>query len=599
MSLRGDTYNMGKRVRVRKLTKKEWIIAGAAALVIIALLVTVGAVKKSRQASAIAQNGTHIVERGNVSLTITGSAAVEPYERYEIIAKASGDIIEAPFEVGDYVEEGQTVYQFDASETDISMQKQRISLDSSKTSYENALKDADKLYITAKASGIISDFDLEVGDDVKAGQKACTINNTVLMKVTVPFSDAQAKMISVGDRATVSSSVHMTNISGTVTHKEANSRATQSGAKIVNVTISFENPGALTSGMTVGAAVGDMISSGSGVIEESDMGEALCEAEGTVTNIYHTNGDYVKKGEAIARISSDTITNSIKNSKNNYDSAKLNMQDAEKKLEDYNLTSPISGTVITKNAKAGDTIEMGNSANTLMVIADISKLKFSLEIDELDVNKVKVGQAVEVTCDAIPEDIFLGEITNVSVEGTSLNGVTTYTAEVVINEPGSLRPSMNIDASVVLESAQNTLIIPSEDVKTTGNMSYVFRKIDKNKKDDAEEKSNERPNLSEEIEKGEMPERPEGMEMPKRAESARDGRLPEAPDGFETVIVTVGVVGDEYTEILSGLSEGDEVYKQSLAQEGSDLMRMMGMMGGMPSSSERGNMPERPGGMGR
>lgn len=66
--------------------------------------------------------------------------------------------------------------------------------------------------------------------------------------------------------------------------------------------------------------------------------------------------------------------------------------------------------------------------------------------------------------------------------------------------------------------------------------------------------------------------------------------MPQAPDGFEAVIVTVGVVGDEYTEILSGLSEGDEIYTQTSSSTSGQRNMMGGMGGGMPGGMG-GGMP--------
>ena len=606
----------GSRERRVKITPKKIIIIALVAAVAVGAVFAVKSFNAKKQAAAnTSEIATDTVMRGDVSLTITGSAAVEPFERYEIIAKVSGDVINCPYEVGDIVEEGATLYQFDTSETDISMQKQQISLENSQRSYENALKDAEKLNITADASGVISNMSIKVGDDIKSGTKIADINNKIHLEVTLPFTETQAQSISLGDSAYVSSSVHMSNVLGTVTHKDATSHAGSDGSRLVNVTISFENPGAFSEGMTVGDSVGSAVSPGSGSIEMADSGTVSAEAEGTVTKLYYSNGDYVAEGAVIATISSDSITNSIRSSKNSYESSKLSMAEAQETLEDYTLTAPISGTVITKNAKTGDTIDRTNSSQTLMVIADVSRLKFSLEIDELDVSKVTAGQVVEVTCDALPEETFYGEITNLSVEGTSSNGVTTYTAEVVINEPGNLRPSMNIDASVVVESSENTLYVPSEDVKTIGNMYYVFKKSDgssdntQNNMPEGEMPRGGRPEGMPEGEKPEGMQPPEGMERPEgmtRPEGAEDTerpagggqqggrRLPEAPDGFETVIVTVGVVGDEYTEILSGLSEGDEVY----AQTGTSSTTSNMMMGGMPGGMGGGPGGGMPGGMG-
>ena len=586
------------RERHREGGKKKKLIIAAAVIVAAAAVffgLKAAGGKKAQQTTA---SETDVVARGDVSLTITGSAAIEPFERYEIIAKVSGDITECNYEVGDTVEKGTVLYRFDTSDHDISLEKQELSLEQSKTSYESALKDADKLRVTAKASGVISGLDISAGDDVKNGDKIAEISNTKLLKVSLPFNEAQAANIRVGDAAYVSSSVHMSNVSGTVTHKDANSHAGADGARLYNITVSFENPGAFYEGMSVGGAVGDMISSGSGKVEVSDSGTAVAECEGTVVRVNYKNGDYVEKGAVIATLTSDTVSDSIKNSNNNYKNAQLSMRDAREKLDDYILTSPISGTVITKNSKAGDTIDRSNSTQTLMVVADVSKLKFNLEIDELDVDKVSTGQKVEITCDALPDESFVGEITNLSVEGTSSNGVTTYTAEVVINEPGNLRPSMNVDASVVAESSENTLYVPSEDVKQIGNTYYVFKKSDAaatEQKGDNGDKSKGEPNGKPDGKPGDMPDAAKNGDGAPGGDNSGGSRLPQAPDGFETVTVEIGVMGTDYTEILSGLSEGDEIYKQTTTTSSSDRMGMM-MGGGMGGGPGGGGMGGGPGG---
>ncbi len=632
----------GEKIRIRVPVKK--IIT---TVVVISLGVgTAYGVKKYNDNKKAATNAQeivlHQVERGNVSLTITGSSAVEPYDRREVIAKVSGDITYCPYEVGQTVTEGAVVYQFDTSDKSISIQKQQLSLENSQRSYEKALEEEKKLSIKANASGVISNLSVKVGDDVKANTKIADISDTVYLEVVLPFSQAQAASISVGDSAYVSSSLHMSNVSGTVTHKAATAHAGADGSTLVDITISFKNEGSFAAGLTVGGSVGDAISPGSGVVTVSDSGSASAEVEGTVSKVYYSNGDYVKKGDVIATITSDTITDNIRTSRSNYESAKLNLQEANDSLDDYTHTAQISGVVIAKNAKEGDTIDKTNSSEPLMVIADISKLKFDLEIDELDVSKVAVGQVVEITCDALPDEKFRGEITYIPEEGTTLNGVTTYAAEVVISEPGNLRSSMNIDASVVVESSENTLMIPSEDVKSFGNIYYVYRKINDGQNEEADNTEAETMSGGEGMPQGERPEgmpegmtppdgegmpqgeRPEGMEMPEgmtppdgegmpqgeRPEGMEmpqggmneiseemKNRLPSAPEGFEIVIVTVGVIGNDYTEILSGLSEGDEVYAQTGAgASGGQMPDMGGGMGGM--SGMGGGMGGMSGGMG-
>ena len=442
----------------------------------------------------------------------------------------------------------------------------------------------------------------------------------------MPFNQSQISNIYVGQKAKISSSVHMSSVEGIVTHKDANPQAQTDGSSLYNVTISFENPGAFTTGLIVGGEIDGMISPGSGTVAYADEGKITTEIQGTIQSLNYSNGDYVKKGAVVATLSSKTISDEIENSALSYENAQLSMKQSQESLKDYSIQSPISGTVITKNAKAGDTIDKTNSTQTLMVVADISKLKFSLEIDELDVSKVSVGQMVSITSDALEGEEFTGTITNVSVEGTATNGVTTYSAEVVIDNPGNLRPSMNVDASVIVESAVDALIVPTEDIKSIMGKHYVYLKEDGasaelGHEDEQNTQRRQRPESGDIPEDDERPQRPESADgetppqppadegqengaAPQAPDSAEQGKAGEqdsegrgnrgmqAPDGFRAVEVQIGVSGDDYTEILSGLSEGDQIQKLSTSSSNTNQM-MMGGPGGMG-----GGMPGGGGGMG-
>ena len=197
-----------------------------------------------------------------------------------------------------------------------------------------------------------------------------------------------------------------------------------------------------------------------------------------MSKLYVADGAYVSKGQTIAVLSSDSLAEEMRMSEIEYNDAKLSLESQQEALDDYSITSPISGTVLTKNSKVGDTVDRTNSSVTMMVIGDVSKLKFNLSIDELDIDKVSAGQQVKITCDAVEGEEFLGEITEISMEGTATDGVTTYDATVTIYNPGNLKPSMNVDAVVVLQSVDNVLRIPAADVKTAMGKSYVFVKDD-------------------------------------------------------------------------------------------------------------------------
>ena len=184
----------------------------------------------------------------------------------------------------------------------------------------------------------------------------------------------------------------------------------------------------------------------------------------------------------------------------------------------------------------------------LAVIYDLSSLTFQMNIDELDISQVSTGQEVQVTADAFENEVFSGTVTNVSMEGTSSNGVTYYPVTVTLNELGNLLPGMNVDGVIVVDSAEQALAVPA-DALQRGNVVYV--------KDDSVTEA--------------------------------QGRV---PAGFREVQVETGVINSDYVEIVSGdLQEGDQVYVSESSVSSTNSMMPMGggNMGGMGGAMGGGN----------
>lgn len=136
-------------------------------------------------------------------------------------------------------------------------------------------------------------------------------------------------------------------------------------------------------------------------------------------------GDTISSGDRICTITGDSVDNQIESARISVSNASTSLENARDNLEDYSVTAPISGTVVTKNAKAGDNIE-GGSGSTLCVIYDLSYLEMTMSIDELDISSVEVGQEVRITADAVEGKTYTGVVTEVSVAGTTSGGITTY-----------------------------------------------------------------------------------------------------------------------------------------------------------------------------
>ena len=636
-----------EKVAVEKKRKKR---KGKSGKVVILLLVLLAAlfggfffykkrsgVQKSQGDQSVS---TATVKRMDISSELTASSALSPKDTYEVTSLVEGEVIEANFEEGDVVKKGQILYRIDASSMDSDLSSAQTSLQRAKESAQTAQSDyteetarlAGNTY-RSTASGYIRTLYIKEGDKVNNGTKIADLYDDSVMKITVPFLSGEAAEINVGDEAAVTLEDTGEEISGTVTIVSSMEETLSGGRLVKNVTVEVSNPGGLTTDTEASVTVDGFVCSAEGTFTAKMETTLSVELSGNksleIENLLIHEGSYVDKNSDLFQVTAKTAEEYLKEFKDAVESADDSLENAENKLsntqdsvDDYTITAPISGTVITKNAKVGDKISKSSSGTTTMaVIYDLSTMTLEMSVDELDVSSIKVGQSVEITADAVEGETFTGTVTNVSLQSSYSNGVTNYPVTVTLDDTGSLLPGMNVDAKIILDSSENALVIPASALMR-GNRVYVKKSSDSTENADTQrndssdnvgDADSERKNHGDGTLNADSVDRqPDaGAEASgsskgsgtdnsssKSTGSGKSGSS-NVPDGFEEVQVTTGIINDDYVEILSGLSEGDEVYISSDSGSSTQTNQMqMGGMGG-PGGDMGGGAPGGPGGNSR
>lgn len=599
-----------KKLFIKEFYTKKNIIILVAVVLIIALLCFFVFGKGKNNKTEEQKYTEAQAERMDITETIEQSGVIEPLDRYEITSLVKGEIISSPYEEGDYVEEGATLYQIDDEDAQLNIEKTQNSIERSRMSLEETSDDISKLSIYANASGKLSEFTMKMGDTVNG--VIGKITNTDNLTVDIPFSAADFDKISVGNSVTITSALYMTSMSGRVSHKyDATAGTGNDGSVLKNIEIEIPNPGSLAEGTTFAATVntpyGTVSSAGSGTIGGGTVTTLKADVSGTVSYIAVKDGDYVKKGQLIAKLTSDSLTNSQRSNQLNLKDSELSLKSSQKSLDDYNITSPISGTVITKNSKAGDKIDNSNSQTVMMVVADMSKVKFTITVDELDITKIALGQTAVVDADALPEETYEAKVTSIAGEGTSTgDGVTTFKVELTIDEPGNLRSGMNVNANIVIEEAKDVIGIPEEALMNTkGSTAKVLVKSDKaaskNDKRNAEGGDADKAK-GKSASAGSIPANADAKSGSNKGTNSAptddsgkgSGGAPAGgnavPDGYEMRDITVGISDGTNIEVVSGLSEGETIIYIPKSGESDNPFAMMmgGGMGGRPDGGQGG-----------
>ena len=159
----------------------------------------------------------------------------------------------------------------------------------------------------------------------------------------------------------------------------------------------------------------------------------------------------------------------------NYQVAKTNYEKAVSDLGDAVIKTPIDGYIIGKPKEVGTTISSGISEpQVIMSVATLDKMQIDVLVDESDIGQVQVGQKVNFTVDAYPEEQFTGKVRLISRSATTSNNVIYYKVYVNVDDAkGKLLPTMTARTDIVTAESSNTMMVPLNCIWTEKGRKFV------------------------------------------------------------------------------------------------------------------------------
>ena len=570
--------------QVSKKTRRKFPIKRAVALVVAAAVVVGGGfgIKtlffQNETQTALTETTTY----GSLSTVIEGTGTTMPADSVTYTTASTTEITGVYVSAGDTVEAGDLLYTQDDSELDEEIEEYQDEL----TELQNTLSDASDqlselnerlsdLKVTAPFSGRITDVTVRTGDTVGSGTKLATLVDDSKMTLTQYFSYAYEDQVYVGMKAGVSIASLMTTLDGTVTEIKKVDRVTAEGTRCFAVTVTLDNPGALTEGM-----------SGAGYLL-TDGGEKLCPAvEGTLepyaseditatesgklTAVNVDDYETVTAGTTLFVIDGsdledqvETTQRSITQTQEKITQTQEKITEAEEKRSDYQVTAEISGKIIMVGVQEGEAPRQ--AGQTAVTLYNLDAMTITANIDELDIDNITMGMEVDITQSGAESDThYTGTVTAISYEATNTNGVAYFPITITIPSEGALSAGVNVSYTITVGDESEGVLAPIAALKSTSEGTCLFVKADT---------------------------------RPDNAVDLEDGVV---PDGFYAVPVETGVSNSQYVRILSGVEEGVEVFTryQQAAPSGGDTTSQSGeeqefqgmgdFSGGRPSGMEQG-----------
>lgn len=504
-----------------------------AAVVAVAVLAVVVIPRKSRSTSADLAYTQEKLGRRDIVNVYDGSGTINAADSYTVKSLVTGTVLTADFELGDSIEKGDILYTIDISDVENNLASAQLSVEQAQRNYDDI---ADMQNVRTRISGEVSSFAVAAGDAVQAGQTVATIRDTSVMLLAVDFPAAEAQSFVAGQAAQVMPDTTFEVLNGTIRSVSGADPAGDASLMTCTVTIAVPNAGSLTTAQAAVAQVNGVSSLNSAHFTYQREETVVAAASGTVSELCVKEGSTVRQDDVILRITGKDLDKQTKNAADSLRAAELQMSSAEKTISHYTIDAPISGTIVDKKVKAGDKLSANDTAmQNLCTIYDMSYLEMKLNVDELKIRSLEVGQEVDITADAVPGETYKGVISSILVAGTTANGSTSYPVTVRIDDMGELLPGMNATAKITTASVKNVLALPNAAL-VRGSYVLVTK--------DSPSAANAETSMT-------------------------------APDGYVYVKVTTGISDDDYIEVKSGLQEGDTIAYDNSSVSATDFYSNM------------------------
>lgn len=451
-----------------------------------------------------AGRSTATVEFGSVERLVTDTGTVAYRDPYSIIPAVNGKILSCTFEEGDQVTAGQTLYVIDSTALEDQITQAQLSLKSALLAQGQAEAACEDLTVLSSVSGVLSTVHVHVGDYVAVGTPIAQVVDSANLTLTVPFSPADAAAMVPGSPAVLSFSSFSGTAPGQVKRIYEAPIALPGGREGVYVELVLPNPGALAAGESATASVGTADCMAPGTLAYATQQTIYSTQAGQVLTLPIEAGATVTAGQTVMTIDNPSLTNARDNAALAVETASVSLSQLEAKRSDYTLTAPVDGIVTSRRFQTGD---YAAAATPMATLAGEAALQVQVPIDEIYIDQIWPGQQARVafTADNGESRTFSASVRRSNDTGITSGGVTDYLVELDLDHTDGLKAGMNVTVDLITLRKERCLRLPSSAV--SGGTVQVL---------------------------------------------CAGGKV-------EPVSVTIGISGGGYTEILSGLSEGDTV----------------------------------------
>jgi HlyD family secretion protein len=357
---------------------------------------------------------------------VSASGNVDLAVQQPVVFQVSGTVDSVPVQVGDTVKAGDTLAKLDTSVLEQAVAQAQLTVEQDQAQLDNLVAPPLQADVQAAQADLASAQ--AAYQNLLAGQTPDQITqlSATLVKAQIALQQAQQAYDQVAWRNDIGASTEAANLQ--------------------SATIDFQSAKAAYDQATAPPTAADIASAKAAIVDAQDKLDTLLA------------------GPNQASQRADELT---------VQQAQLNLASAQANLAQAVLRAPISGTVLSVDVQVGQMVSSGTEAVTL---GDLSTLQVVVDVAEVDVPRIAVGQPAQISVDALPNTTFKGAVERIDPSSTSVSGVVDYltTIRFTSSDLSQIRPGMTAVATIVNKEVSSGWLVPQDAVhKGSQGNDYV------------------------------------------------------------------------------------------------------------------------------
>ncbi len=335
--------------------------------------------------------------------------------------------------------------------------------------------------LSFSGSGKVTEIDVKVGDQVKAGQVLAKQDQTDAQNQVIQAQNTLTQaQLKLSELKAPPSQVSVLQGQDSLAKAQVNAASAQSALQTLQ---SYKNADILQ------AAIDKATGQEQATLQEykdnpADLDAAISQA----ANNYTGAQDDLNLAKAqLAQTTAGPSSADLQLAQSQVSQAQASLAAAQSGLSSTTISAPVDGTIAAVNGQVGQSPSSGgssggngsgssgsnSSSGFITLIGNSSTMQVVVPVDEADIDSVQANQSVDMTLDAYPDKHFTGSVTQVSPTGNTQSGVTTFDVTVSVPNDSSMKPGMSANISIIVAQKQNVLTVPSMAVNDTGSAQTV------------------------------------------------------------------------------------------------------------------------------